>query len=164
MTVWPSCRLQRLGLGDLEAQAQPPEVDERRQDVADLDELPGVDGARVDLARRAAERTAERRWFCSAISAGGLGGGRVGREALGLLAGAIQLLDGDELLLRERLAPREVRLGPLPVGDRPAVRGLGALGLEPVALRVDPREDGVGRHVVAGVEEDLLDGAARPRR
>ena len=38
--------------------------------------------------------------------------------------------------------------------------GLGPGGLEPVPLRIDPHEDRLGRHVVPGVEEDLLRGAA----
>ena len=74
----------------------------------------------------------------------GLGRGGFGRQALGFEAGAGELFDGDELLARQRLAPRQVGLGPFPVGHRLAVRGVGLGRLEAVAVGVDARQDRPG--------------------
>ncbi len=103
-------------------------------------------GARTDERSQILQRDLQRR-----VGRRGIGG-----QALRLLARAVQLLDGHELALRELVAPRQIGLGALPVGDGAPVRGHSLVDLQPVPLGVDARQDLRRPHAVARLKRHFL--------
>ena len=147
----PDRRAQRLGLGHLEAEAETGRVDDRGQHRSHLHELAGVDGPGVDHAGHLRAHLGARE-VLPGDPEGGLRDLDRGGEAGAVGARAVQLLDGEEVVLGQGLAALQVGPGPVLLGPGLLEGGLRAFRLQPVAIRVDPQEHRARSHPVALAE------------